>query len=76
MILRSFIAKLVMIAALGVFAASGWLSLPAPPRPEGEVPGHAHTARSASLAVGVVVGVDHAAATLTIGHGTQATEEI
>src|SRR5688572_4695049 len=69
MLRRSFIGKLIMIAALGVFAAFAWLSLPTPPRPEGEVPGHAHTAGSASLAEGVVVGVDHAAGTLTISHG-------
>jgi Cu(I)/Ag(I) efflux system protein CusF len=69
MLSRSFLAKLVMIAALGVFIAFAWLSLPTPPRPEGEVPGHAHTAASASLAEGVVVAVDGAAGTLTISHG-------
>jgi Cu/Ag efflux protein CusF len=65
----SFVAKLVMIAVLAVFAASAWLSLPVPPRPAGEPSGHAHTAGSASLAEGVVVAVDRAARTLTISHG-------
>jgi Cu(I)/Ag(I) efflux system protein CusF len=66
---RNFIGKLLMIAALGIFAAFAWLSLPTPPRPAGEAPGHAHTAGSASMADGVVVAVDRAASTLTITHG-------
>jgi Cu(I)/Ag(I) efflux system protein CusF len=66
---RSFMAKLVMIAALGLFVAFAWLSLPVPPRPAGEPAGHAHTAGSASLAEGVVVAMDRTARTLTISHG-------
>jgi Cu(I)/Ag(I) efflux system protein CusF len=66
---RSFMAKLVMIAALGVFVVFAWLSLPVPPRPAGEPAGHVHTAGSASLAEGVVVALDRTARTLTISHG-------
>lgn len=67
--LRSFIAKLVIVAALGIFAAFAWLSLPVPPRPADEAAGHAHTAGPGSPAEGVVVAVDRAAMTLTISHG-------
>jgi Cu(I)/Ag(I) efflux system protein CusF len=66
---RSFTAKLVMIAALGVFAAFAWLSLPAPPRPAGEPSGHAHGGDPRALADGVVLSIDRATSRITISHG-------
>jgi Cu(I)/Ag(I) efflux system protein CusF len=68
MLRRSFVMKLVMIGALGVFAVFAWLSLPAPPRPAGEPTGHGHGG-AAGAEEGVVVAVDRAAGRLTISHG-------
>jgi Cu/Ag efflux protein CusF len=61
--------KLAMIAALGVFAAFSWLSLPAPPRPAGEPSGHAHAGDPRALTDGVVLSVDRIASRITISHG-------
>lgn len=55
MLFRSLIAKLVMIAALGAFAAFAWLSLPTPPRPAGEPSRHAYAGDPLALADGVVL---------------------
>lgn len=69
MLRKSFTTKLVMIAALGVFAAFAWLSLPAPPRPAGEPSGHAHAGDPRALADGVVLSIDRTASRITISHG-------
>jgi Cu(I)/Ag(I) efflux system protein CusF len=65
----SFLMKLVMIAGLGVFAAFAWLSLPTPPRPQGEQPGHNHASDPVVLADGVVLSIDRTASRITISHG-------
>lgn len=66
---KSYLMKLVVIAVFGAFAAFAWLSLPTPPRPQAEQPGHAHAGAPTSLADGVVLSVDRAARNVTINHG-------
>lgn len=66
---KSFLMKLVMIAAFGAFAAFVWLSLPVPPRPTREPSGHAHGGDPRALADGVVLSIDRGAGRITISHG-------
>lgn len=66
---KSLMVKLVMVAALGLFIAFAWLSLPAPPRPAGEPSGHAHGGDPRALTDGVVLSIDRTASRITISHG-------